>query len=141
MKFKDIVGYEGLYEISENGVVKTYPKYVNSKANSRALKKAKIMKKKINQDGYESIALVDNNGVRKTHLVHRLVALTYIPNPIALPQVNHKNNIKTDNRVDNLKWGTTLSNSREAFQDGLYKIKKGSELKHAKLNESQILFI
>lgn len=74
-------------------------------------------------------------------MIHRLVAYTYIPNPEKLPQVNHKNNIKTDNKVENLKWGTTLSNSHEAFADGLYNIRKGSELTHSKLNEAQVLFI
>lgn len=62
MNYKDILGYEGLYEISECGVVRSYPRWVNSKSNSIALKKGKVMKNKINEDGDESIMLSDKKG-------------------------------------------------------------------------------
>lgn len=55
------------------------------------------------------------NGERKTHLVHRLVANAYIPNPMNLPQVDHLNGNVLDNRVENLEWVTGLENTRRAF--------------------------
>lgn len=140
-KYFDLVNYEGLYSITETAIIKSHDRLVKSRWKEPFLRKGRIMKQKINSDGYMSIMLSDENCKQKTFLVHRLVALNFIENPDNLPQVNHKNNIKTDNRVTNLKWGTCLSNSREAALDGLYKAPKGSKKPEAKLNEAQILFM
>jgi hypothetical protein len=141
-KFYPIKEYEDFYEISRNGVVRSFDRVVNYKyPNTFCVKKGKIMKNKLNSDGYYSIMLCDGNKIRKTYLIHRLVAINFISNSENKPQVNHINNIKTDNNVNNLKWGTTLSNSREAALDGLYKSEKGSKKHNSKLFESQVLFI
>ena len=94
--FMDIKGYEGIYQVSNLGRVR------NSKG--------KIMKQHKKNDGYMTIDLY-KDGKRKTHKVHRLVAITFIPNPENKRTVNHKDEVKTNNHVDNLEWMTTAENN------------------------------
>lgn len=127
---KDIKGYEGLYTISANGIV------YNSKNKER--KPSKI------NGGYLSISLYNNN-TSKSYLVHRLVAITFIPNPLNLPFVNHKNGIKTDNRVENLEWCTRQENMQHAINTGLLdydnRNTKGIKNGNSKLSEANIVEI
>lgn len=101
-EFKDIKGYEGLYQISNLGRVKSL--------NYRHTGREKILKLKIDKDGYLLICLY-KNGKQKFFTIHRLVAEEFIPNPNNLPQVNHKNEIKDDNRMENLEWCTVKYNN------------------------------
>lgn len=95
--WKDVVGYEGLYKISNTG------KVLNVKRNKlRSLIKDK--------DGYYQLGL-SKNDVRTYHKVHRLVAIAFLENPNNLPVVNHKNEVKQDNRVENLEWCTQAYNN------------------------------
>lgn len=96
-EWKDIDGYEGLYQISNLGRVK-----------SLKFGKEKILKPKKGK-GYLRIGLC-KKGKYKHYYVHRLVASTFIENPYNLPQVNHKNEDKTNNSVDNLEWCTSKYN-------------------------------
>lgn len=88
--WKDIPGYENIYWISNKGRVKS---------------KNKILKLSVHRDGYMKAGLCVNGKVR-TYQVHRLVALAFIPNPNNLPQINHKDENKTNNCVGNLEWCT-----------------------------------
>lgn len=89
--WKDIQGYEGLYQVSNLG-------------NVKSLRRNLILKLSKNRNnGYSQVSL-HKNGVQTTLLVHRLVGMCFIKNPKNLPQINHKNEIKTDNRVENLEW-------------------------------------
>lgn len=89
--FKDIEGYEGLYQISNFGNVK-----------SLRFGKEKILKERT-INGYLAVNL-HKDGKKKSYLVHRLVASAFLPNPNNLLQVNHIDEVKTNNRVDNLEW-------------------------------------
>ena len=100
--FKDVKGYEGLYQISNVGNVK-------SLGNDKT-KKEKILKPAKNHKGYLFVGLC-KQGKQKNHYIHRLVAQAFIDNPNNLEQINHKNEIKTDNRVENLEWCTPKQNN------------------------------
>ena len=100
--WKDIEGYEGLYQVSNLGRVKSLGRYINNNGGLY-FRKEKIMKVCKDKKGYNVCGLSKNNNP-KTLKVHRLVASAFIPNPNNLPQVNHRNEDKTDNRVDNLEW-------------------------------------
>jgi hypothetical protein len=74
------------------------------------------------REGYLTVALSED-GVSVTHLIHRLVALVFVPNPdpVTRTQVNHKNGYKQDNRRTNLEWVTPLANVRHAVETGLFR--------------------
>ena len=101
--WRPVVGYEGLYEVSSYGRVRSLDRYVKSKSESYRLTKGKVLSGSITKDGYVR-CLIKVNGVGRSYFVHRLVAETFIPNPDNLPQINHKDEDKTNNRVDNLEW-------------------------------------
>ena len=79
----------------------------------------KEIKKRYTKDGYKQIT-VGNNKNRTSCRVHRLVALAFIPNPYNLPEVNHKNFIRDDNRVENLEWSTHADNVKHSTDAGKY---------------------
>lgn len=104
--WKDIEGYEGLYQVSNIGRVK---RLAGFKCNvERFLTGSK------DKDGYILICL-SKDGNAKKYKLHRLVALHFIPNIENKPEIDHINTIKTDNRVENLKWVTRKENANNPF--------------------------
>lgn len=101
--WKDITGYESLYQISNKGRIKSLQRFVTSKNGSKQLIKEKIRKTSVTTAGYEYVVL-SSNGKCKTLLIHRLVAESFIPNPNNLECVNHKDENKSNNCVNNLEW-------------------------------------
>ena len=97
--WRPIEGYEGLYEVSNTGLIRSLDRFVGNRNRI----KGKILSIKIEKNGYCSVAL-SKYGKMKRYLVHRLVAQEFIPNTEGLPQVNHKDEDKTNNRVENLEW-------------------------------------
>lgn len=97
--WKDIIGYEGLYQVSNFGRVKSFK-----------FGKERILKPGTNKYGY-LIVILCKNGKVKHFYVHRLVAEAFIPNPHNYPCVNHKDECKTNNNVNNLEWCTYTYNN------------------------------
>jgi hypothetical protein len=113
--WRDIQGYEGYYKISNYGNIISYEKkYWIKLNNSYGIKKEIKMKLRIKNNGYESITLYKNTK-KKYCLVHRLVAMTFIPNPENKPQINHIDGNKQNNHVNNLEWCTLSENVLHAF--------------------------
>ena len=108
-EWRSIPGYEGLYEVSNLGRVRSLDRYVKYSNGNIHLHKGKVLSLGKNTDGYLKVHLKCNTKC-KTITVHRLVALTFIPNPDNLPCVNHKDEDKTNNRVENLEWCTQQYN-------------------------------
>lgn len=100
--WKDIKDYEGLYQISSLGRVRSLDRLV-SIHNSMRIAKGQVINQHITKSGYCVVNLYKGNK-RKALQVHRLVAQAFIPNPDNLPQVNHKSEVKTENFVENLEW-------------------------------------
>ena len=101
--WKDVDGTSGRYQISNLGNVRAFTRF----RNGELLKPAKY------SNGYLFVHFAkdtDKKGERHSYLIHRLVAQAFLPNPDGLPQVNHKDENKTNNRVDNLEWCTHLYN-------------------------------
>jgi hypothetical protein len=146
MKWIPVKGYEGLYEVSNTGLVKTLYKLIPSKNGSLAHRKERILKPIVGKIGYMVIGLTDADGVRKQRKLHRIIAEAFIENKHNKDCINHKNGIKTDNRIENLEWCTSKENSTHAAKNGLYSIITGednhsSKLRHIDVVEIRELYI
>jgi hypothetical protein len=104
-------GFENTHHININGDIKRLPRYLNGKLGSKSFRDEKILKPEKMKLGYFRHALVNIDGTRSRILAHVLVARTFINNPENKPQVNHKNAIRNDNRIENLEWVTARENS------------------------------
>lgn len=127
-QWKHIKGYELLYDISNYGRVKSLEK--KSIMNNRTYH-TKILKCHIDTKKYLDVDL-SRNGESHRKRIHRLVAEAFIPNLNNLPQINHKDCNKWNNRVDNLEWCNNSENQQHAFKNGLNSRKKYGESPRAK---------
>jgi hypothetical protein len=114
--WKPIIGYEGLYEISNLGRVKSLPKKSKSPTGHPSIRKQMIRKQNYDKAGY-LICGLNNECTHKNIKVHRLVAIAFIPNPENKSEVNHKKGIKTDNRDTELEWVNRLENQRHSWDN------------------------
>lgn len=111
-KWKEIPSWEGYYAASNLGRILSLGRYVNGRY-SLAWKKPKIMKQtKMKQTGYLVVNLSRNNNRGQLHLIHRLVAITFIPNPHNYTCIDHIDTNRNNNKVDNLRWCTYNGNMR-----------------------------
>ena len=134
--WKSIKGYEGLYEISSYGRVKSLERFVYGNGNGKYKIFEKILKPRI-RSKYYSVSL-SKNSIKKKCCVHRLVAINFIDNSLNKPEVNHINGNKLDNRVENLEWVTAKENQQHASRTGLKP--KGSNCFNSIFSESIFLF-
>ena len=108
--WKDITGYEGLYQVSNTGKVRSINRTIIDSNGNKQKWKSHIFIGKVNNSGYLTVCL-RKCGKRKGFLIHRLVATAFIENPTNLPYVNHKDEDKLNNRVWNLEWCTPKYNA------------------------------
>lgn len=120
--WKDIIGYSNDYQISTLGNIRN--------------KFGKIMKQRINKHR-SNYKLIRFYGAAPFLKVHRLVAKTFIPNPLNKPQVNHINGIKSDNRIENLEWVTAKENTIHMYKTGL----SGGKTYKSKLTDENVFEI
>ena len=124
--WKDINGFRELYQISNLGRVRR-------KDNFKVLKPLSISK------GYKGVRLYETKDKARTKKIHRLVAEYFIPNPLNLPQVNHKDGNKSNNRIDNLEWCSNEFNMNHAIMNKL--IKLGEQRPCSKCTEKSLLLL
>jgi NUMOD4 motif/HNH endonuclease len=125
--WKSVVGYEGLYEVSNRGMIRSLDKEL--KHDSRggiSVRKGKILKPGL-RDDYRSVVLTNSDGCSNSKKVARLVAEAFIPNPKKLPQVNHKDLDKQNDHVSNLEWMTNSQNHKHAVLNEVYAQKLTAE--------------
>lgn len=99
--------------------IPNYPNYAATKNGQIYSIKNQLFLKNTKKQNKYFIVSMHQNGKQKTEYVHRLIALTFIPNKQNKPQINHINGIKTDNRVENLEWATSKENMHHARTNGL----------------------
>lgn len=120
IEWRGVVGFEGQYEVSADGRVRRVAREL-VRANGWPYRVAEHeLSQVVMGRGYRAVAFKVARKTNRTRLVHRLVAEAFLPNPDALPHVNHKNLDKTDNRVDNLEWCTEAQNQQHAADRGRF---------------------
>lgn len=134
--WKPVIGYEGSYEISDFGKVRS----ITRKCGER-ITNGKILNERLNKKGYPEVFFHSKEKKNLARNPHRLVAETFIPNPNNLPQVNHINGIKTDNKVKNLEWVNNSMNQLHAYALGLQPSRKGENNSNTKLTNNIVTTI
>ncbi len=130
--WKDIKGYEGLYQASNKILVKSLERKIKKKNGFYKTIKERILKMPTNGSGYPIVSL-SKDGLATEFHVHRILAETFIDNPNGYSQINHINGNKADNRLENLEWCTPKDNILHAYRTGLNKGKKGILNKDSKV--------
>lgn len=137
--WKDIKEYEGYYQVSNLGRIKSLSRIVDNHSGFKKKLKEKILNPSISKTGYLVVSFKKNNK-RKTFKVHRLIAFAFIPEVCGKTFVNHKNGIKTDNSISNLEWCTIKENNDHAVKSNLRK-DIGVNNNNSKLKEKDVIFI
>lgn len=141
-EWRSVVGYEGLYEVSSNGVVRSLDRVVTRtvrSVTSTYIRKGAVMSQNKKGSDYMRVCLSKDSGSDK-HYVHRLVAEAFWENPLNLPCVNHLDGNKMNNHKDNLKWCTYEENNRHAKSLGLNTV-SGENCHLSKLSKLDVLDI
>lgn len=121
--WRDISGYEGLYQVSSIGRIKTLG-HNRSKYYPKKEKIRKLGTSGAKGNDYASVILC-KDGITRPFRVHRIVAKEFIPNPLNKPHINHKNGNRFDNSVENIEWSTRSENQIHAYKTGLQPSQKG----------------
>lgn len=136
--WKDVIGYEGFYKVSNINGIKSLKRMEWS--GNRYRKRGERILKYCIRNGYPSVIL-SKNSIKKHFTIHSLVAMHHVPNPLNLPEVNHKFGNKLDYRASQLEWTTRSDNMKHAFAIGLKQPMRGSKQGRSKLKEHQIFEI
>jgi hypothetical protein len=132
-EWRDIPGFEGKYQVSTLGNVRSIDRTVGSRVYS-----GRILRPRLEKRGYLRLTL-SSGSFRKTDSVHRLVAIAFIENPQNLPAVNHIDGNKTNNKLENLEWVTHSQNSNHAVDTGLFDHISGEGSHLSKFKNEDIL--
>lgn len=116
--WKDVPGYEGFYQVSNLGRVKSLDRTIRHARFGSVKRKGKELRQAVDRYGYMRVGIFNGND-KKIWSVHRLVATAFIPNPENKETVNHINGNKQDNRVENLEWNTQVENLKHSYATGL----------------------
>lgn len=138
--WKDIHGYEGIYQVSNTGKVKKLYREWFGRNGGLRTSEERIFTPHYSKFGYNHHCLI-KAGKTKDVRVCRLVALAFIPNPENKPFVNHKDGNKANDHVDNLEWNTHSENDLHAFRIGLRKSPRGSLNGASKVTEEIVIKI
>ena len=130
-----MIGYEGYYQVSSEGRIRSVDRLI---ANGTRKRKGKIMKQCIDGKGYKALS-ISKDGKFKMLTAHRLIAMSFLGRSNLT--VNHKNGIKTDNRIENLEFVTIRENNLHASRIGLVNHVKGEKHYASKLTEKDVLEI
>lgn len=119
--WKDVVGYEGLYQVSSLGRVKSLPRYVEFYREGKGpfFRPVKERILSLGNNGRYYTATLCRNDEMNQQYVHRLMCMAFLPNPKKKPQVNHINGDSWDNRIENLEWCTESENIQHSVRMGL----------------------
>ena len=109
-EWRDVVGYEGRYQVSNQGRVKSLERIIIKKDGRKFTVKERVLKPCDNGRGYLYISLSDGTGEHKRHYIHRLVGEAFVPNPLEEEDVNHKDENPSNNHASNLEWVTHKEN-------------------------------
>lgn len=142
--WKDIQGFEGFYQASNLGRIKSLERIVpHTRGNCPTVTvQEKILSIYVAKNGYSRVCLhKGGRGNGKVYRVHRLVANAFIPNPENKPDINHKNAIKHDNRLENIEWSTEKENINHAFANGLHKSRANFANSNCKVTKQQVIEI
>lgn len=145
IEWRDIPGYGGFYRVSNTGLVKSMPRVVIRKNGKPLTIKERIIGESVATSGYPA-ATLSANDMPKSIYVHALVALAFIGKRPAGLFINHKNGVRTDNRIENLEYCTPLENVRHSidvlgnkpFQNFDRTLNRGEKHSGAKLNNEQV---
>lgn len=149
-RWKEIDGYEGLYEVSDFGRVRSMERTITQKAGKdvrRYPSYVRIIKSRILKPGWVgrkgcktkyAQVLLSYEGKNDSRMVAVLVAKAFVPNPDSLPQVNHKDLDKSHNAASNLEWTTAEGNSQHAIANGHWPDQKGESNGGSKLTKDQV---
>lgn len=136
--WKNIIGYEGLYQISSKGRVKRLAGKCLARAGKFRSVSERILNPFPNKTRYNYLYVnLNSNGIKQFR-VHRLVAIHFIPNPDNLKEVNHIDGDKNNNTVENLEWCTNLENIRHSFKIGTHIVRKGDDAPNSKLTKKEV---
>ena len=140
-EWKDITGYDGIYQLSNLCRVKSLKRDIKYKDGRTRIAKECILRQFINNSlGHLCVSLYKKKK-KKTYGVHVIVAIIYVPNPLKLKLVEHLNDNPLDNRPKNLKWSTQKDNIINAFKRGRMNTSKGEHHCKSKFTEQQVLEI
>ena len=138
--WKDISGYEGYYQVSTSGNVRSKTRKVYNPRYGEQLRLGKMLSPAINKNGYVQVGL-SKNGIRKSLKVHSLVAKAFLKEITGKKEVNHKDGNKLNNHIDNLEWCNRSENVLHAFRSGLKTKPKGAKNGQSKITSKEVLEI